>query len=200
MNAENVQAAQFIQNSYPSKSISTKSTSDTNGFESAMDISRDEQETKKVDKNVSSSNSNGEDSLESLALPKWYSEFIPEKTLLSLEINTAYWKLAGELTKDDVLSNEDRAILDNFTENDPMSRREHEQWAFQEKYKREILEYDNMVHSCFQKALSDHGINSHKDYYENVLLNEENSEAIHQDMKKSLESNPRYFELRKILD
>ncbi|WP_031485521.1 hypothetical protein [Maridesulfovibrio frigidus] len=186
------QPEQVASSSVPKQKATGNSV---NGFESVMDNAR----SIGASRMESSVNSDDQLPLEAFALPSWYESYLPEATNLTTELNHDYFELRNELTKDNILSDDERGQLKNYLDNDPFHQAQIEKREFRAEYQDEISEYGETLNTYFKEALEENGVNSHREYYENVLLDKENSDKIHQSMQSRIESNPRVLELMEIL-
>ena len=137
--------------------------------------------------------------VEAFALPSWYGDYIPKQWVISPEIDRAYWALAKKLSADGGLDDEDRQRLRTYLDNDPHHRQELSNEAFRRQYRVEIEEYTSLLDNCFHEALDAQGITTQRQYYEDLLLNDSTSEAVHQTVHARLTQNPRARELMAVL-
>ncbi len=180
-NSHSGQSAQVASSSAVSKQNETGSA--VNGFESVMDKTK----------------SNDQLPLEALALPSWYNSYLPEATMLNGGLNHGYHDLCKDLTKDNILTDDERGQLKSYLDNDPFHQDELRKREFRAKYQGELSEYGDTLNTYFQESLKENGVNSQRDYYGKVILDKGTSEKIHESMKSRLESNPRVLELMEIL-
>lgn len=137
--------------------------------------------------------------LESYALPSWFGSYLPEKAVLTPELNYDFWSFAGKLSEDDIVTEEERNQLRTYLLNDPFHKAELEKRAFRVEFEKEIGEYSKFLFTTFQEILEENNIDSREEYYQNVILDKKNSDKLHMEMDTRLKSNPRVLELMDIL-
>ena len=148
-----------------------------NSTSQQTDTAQISQEAKDLAKNNSDAAINGQAQLaeesseedlplEAYSLPKWYAELSSDLLLLDSEVGIPY-------------SQSRRAKYD----------------ALSSREKKDLAEYQDKLHSCFQEELHARGIDDSRDYYEQVVLDPANSEEIHQAVKEKLLDDARAVQL-----
>ncbi len=137
--------------------------------------------------------------IESYALPSWFGAYLPEKAILSSELNHNFWEFARKLSKDNIVADEEKNQLREYLSNDPFHKAELEKRTFRNEFEKEIGVYSNFLLSTFQNILKENDINSREDYYQSVILDKENSEKLRMEMDSRLKSNSQILELMDLL-
>lgn len=137
--------------------------------------------------------------LESYALPSWFGSYLPEKAVLTPGLNYDFWNFAGKLSKDNIVTEEERNQLRTYLLNDPFHKAELEKKAFRADFESELGEYFNFLNTSLQDILEENDIKSREDYYQKVILDKASSEKLHIEMDSRLKSNPRMLELMNML-
>jgi hypothetical protein len=104
--------------------------------------------------------------LEAYSLPKWYAGLSSDLTLVDTQIGIPY--------------SESRTAR-----YDALSARE----------KKDLAEYQGTLHRYFREELDARGIQSAGDYYNQIVLDPETSEEVHQAVLQKLESDARAVQL-----
>ena len=111
--------------------------------------------------------------LEAYSIPSWMADYCPDAVDLSAESDLSRWE----------------------SEPDIMRQEYTEKQNYRSKYSDELSEYTGKLNGYFQESLRDRGIEPGLDYYQNIVLNNENSAQIHQDVKEKLAGDDRMMEL-----
>lgn len=163
-------------------------------FQEVMELTKD----KPAEKTLPAT-STTDHPLEYYALPSWFGAYLPEKATLSSELNHGFWELAGKLSEDNIVTDEEKNQLRNYLSNDLFHQAELEKRSFRAKFENEIGEYFNFLLSTFQEILKENDIDSIEDYYQNVIVDKEKSEKLHMEMDSRLKSNSQILELMDML-
>ncbi len=137
--------------------------------------------------------------LEAYSLPDWYAPYIPPSSMLSGEINHAFFEKADKYAKDGVVSEREKAELQAALRNDPIHQARLGKERFRAKYSDELNEYHGLLNTYFKEALAENGIESSSQYYEKVVLDKQSSATVHQSMHQRLANDPRALELMNLL-
>lgn len=145
---------------------STRKSDTVHISEEAKALSQNSQ----AEKNVQASSANGRTDedlpLEAYSLPKWYADWVSDYMYVDDEIGISYSD--SRLARYDALS---------------------------PKEKKDLAEYHDTLHKYFQEELANNGVKTSADYYESIILDQKNSEDVHQAMKQRLSEDPRMMEL-----
>jgi hypothetical protein len=137
--------------------------------------------------------------LEAFSVPPWLGDYLPDALVVTPELDYGFWNMVGGLTQDNHLSSEDRLQIGSYLRNSPKHQAVLAKDEFTRQFKEEISEYTNSLRTYSREALEENGVTSPADYYKKVVLDQENSEKIHQSMRERIESSPRMIELMEIL-
>lgn len=127
--------------------------------------------------------------LEANALPKWFDEYIPPSSVLGENVDHDYWNFIGSLTSDSTLSSDEKAEIKNYLKNDETHQKDLTNDKFASEHKNDIKNYITSLNTYFKEALKESGINSKKDYYENVILNDKTSQEVRQSMADKVQND-----------
>lgn len=131
------------------------------------DTVRISQEARNRATNTAGAMASGQDlPLEAYSLPKWYADLSSDLTMVDTEIGIPY--------------SQSRAAR-----YDALSARE----------KKGLAEYQGTLHRYFREELDARGIESAEDYYNQIVLDPETSEEVHQAVLQKLESDARAVQL-----
>lgn len=157
-------------------------------------------------KQISQSNSstavidNNNVPLEALSLPSWLGSYHPDTLELSTALNEGYFDFLGKLDKMNISRDEERALIKNYLDNDPVHQEMQSKERYRARYSDELSEYSNRLNSYFTEALKENGVESGLDYYKKVVLDNESSEQIHETVRERLAEDPRMMELMELFN
>ena len=178
MGISGIQAGQHIYEALTPTSTSERaSETSQKTIATHTDTVQISQEAKNLSVNSSAATNNsqaglaGESSeqklpVEAYALPDWYSDLLSDLTLLDDEIGISYAQ--SRAAQYDALSSAE---------------------------KNDLAEYYDTLHTYFQEELSARGIGSGIDYYNQIILDQETSEEVHQAVKQKLLSDARAMQV-----
>lgn len=144
---------------------------------------------------LSKTTSNTNLPLEAFSIPSWMGDYHPEATTLSSDINHDFWNFAGKLESKNMSRTDKTELIKNYLDNDPKHQESLAKERFTSKYESELGEYTSKLGTYFQDSLKENGVESRHDYYEKIVLNNEISEQVHQQVKERLAGDDRMMEL-----
>lgn len=137
--------------------------------------------------------------LQAYSLPSWFEPYIPEANRMPTEIDSDFFEYVEKLRTSGVSSEQLQLKTKQYLDNSPSHQAELQKSAFREQYSKELAEYGKALTGYFRQSLEEAGIESTGEYYEQVVLNAETSESVHQIMDNHLRNDPRVMELMTIL-
>lgn len=110
--------------------------------------------------------------LNAYSLPNWMKDYV-EPFVVTDSIDHAFWNNISKM------SNEKHRTLTTFSQDQ--------------------IDYHEALHNHFKDTLAENGIISSQDYYEKIVLDENNSEKIHQSMLLKIKNDPQILGLMETL-